>query len=318
MANVYLPLGYPLLSGEEYTTVIYQGTVARLYVIPADPRTDAQVDNRNLFRDFAKVRSSLGEWGRGALRAALGAKWASILYQLAKADSFTWWSDSLNQWSGLSPSIRAAWNQVAPYQATFNEPGEVWFRMCRLIANALEQYSGDIWQAGALWLNDSGEALDWWQRDLSDALVAGKYDDDHPLIVYVGTWGKVWNLSAYGFYYAHVESSGEKYLEFHFVGRYLVFGLVRYNEWGPVVVTIDSVDQPAAEVYASTYEFGTYWVSDLLHSGLHHCRIRSQNAFLSADWFEIRKTARDTTPWIVTDEGDRIETDDGAHIIWSD
>ena len=102
MAIVYLPFGYPLLSGETFETLVFQGTIVRKYVINTDPRTNSQLFSRWLFADMGRTRGTLGSWGRGAVRNVLGSRWTGNFMQLVKADDGGRWTEALAalEWDG--------------------------------------------------------------------------------------------------------------------------------------------------------------------------------------------------------------------------
>lgn len=127
MAVVILPFGYPVQSGTTYNVITYQGNVVRSYVLPVDPRTNEQLFERRLLSDTSKMRTMLNDWGRAAATTVFGVKWATSIYQLLRADENSRWSEAESAWNAMTNPERAAWLAAAPYQATFNDPGKVFY-----------------------------------------------------------------------------------------------------------------------------------------------------------------------------------------------
>ena len=188
MATVYLPLGYPQMSGEVFETLIYQGNVVRLYQVPNDPRTDSQTFERKLFSDFVKMRSTLGPWARGALKSALGSKWATVLYQLAKIDHEGMWSQTLDSWDEIQANEQEGWREMAPYQATFNDPGQVFYRLAQFVYYVLTDFLGWAWGAAEWASNEEENAVGWWVGDIEGLATQQKLDDRSDYLHYVGSW----------------------------------------------------------------------------------------------------------------------------------
>jgi hypothetical protein len=189
MVQVYLPMGYPLQSGNQFANVIYQGGIVRLYTLAVDPRSDAQLQNRRFLSDVNKMKKCLGLWAKGSLKTVLGSSWGTVLYQIIKADVENYWSEALAEWETFAEVNQEAWRNAAPYQATFNDVGMIYFGLTRVIARTLFFYSGETWKASSTWAeNESALAVAWWAKDLTDAMVKGVYDDASTKIEYSGTW----------------------------------------------------------------------------------------------------------------------------------
>lgn len=132
MATVYLPYGYPQLGGA-FDSIVYQGTVARKYVLAVDPRTVNQQFERKLLSDVSKMRSSAGKWAKAAWKINFGVKASSVIYQLVKGDVLNLWSDGLAAYDGMSSVERADWDAQAPFQVTYNAPGRVFFALAYVL-----------------------------------------------------------------------------------------------------------------------------------------------------------------------------------------
>lgn len=182
MVQVFLPMGYPLQSGYQFANVIYQGQVVRLYTLAVDPRSNAQLQNRRFLSDVGKMKKCLGLWARGSLKAVLGSSWGTVLYQIIKADIENYWSEALAEWETFAEQNQDAWRSAAPYQATFNDQGQIFFALTRVIARVLIFYSGKSWKSSATWTEtQSALAAAWWAKDLTDAFSKGTYTTAHAL-----------------------------------------------------------------------------------------------------------------------------------------
>lgn len=177
MVQVYLPMGYPLQTGVGFANVLYQGSIVRLYQIPKDPRTDVQLENRRFLSDTSRMRSNLGTWARALCKLSMGTKWGSVLYQAIKADVDSCWSNAVSEWESLLEGERVPWRNNAPYQATFNDQGLIFFALTRVLAYALQKWGGYGWACAPLFGDDALQALDWWLGNAAGQVALGGYDD---------------------------------------------------------------------------------------------------------------------------------------------
>jgi len=168
MAQVILPYGYPLLSGQTATTVIYQGTVERSYTNVVDPRTNSQLFARELLSDISKIRGSAGAWVKSAWKHQFGSKWSSVIYQMVKGDVDGYWTDSSDAWLALSELNRQNWRDAAPFQATYNDPGELWFRLLYLVFSWVDDHGLNIFYQPEVAEGTLAESLAWWTAELTD------------------------------------------------------------------------------------------------------------------------------------------------------
>lgn len=194
MATVILPLGYPVESGAVGDSMIYQGTVVKVYTLPKDPRTDAQIFQRKLFSDIAKMRASAGEWAKRSWRISYGSKWTSVIMQMAKADVDGYWSDAWDEWDGFSIAQQDYIRENCGFLGTFNDPGRVWWALYSML------YKWDLNNGGVLFYqpvpnaNDPDAMFTWWLIGAdgyglkSNADVATWYDDRISWASQNGTW----------------------------------------------------------------------------------------------------------------------------------
>lgn len=190
MAKVNLPMGYPLQSGAEAELIVYQGQLVRSYTLPNDPRSDSQLYERKFLSDASKMRGYLGAWARAALGEALGTKWASVLFQLIKSDSFSWWSDAKAEWESFAEVSQQDWRDAAPYQVTFNDQGYIFFCLVRVMVKALGHYGIATWKASEWGETQSTEALEWYQANYEWVVPAAGTPYDSEYFIYYGEWAE--------------------------------------------------------------------------------------------------------------------------------
>jgi hypothetical protein len=260
MVQVYLPFGYPLVSGAEAQTLIYQGNVVRLYTLPKDPRTDSQMFERRFLSDMSKVRTTAGTFVKGALRAALGNRWGTALFQLIKADDGGRWSEAVVVWDSGDNTERQTWRDVAPYALTFNDPGKTFFCIARVMAQILFDFTGVLWW-GQVWeLSQANDAVEWWGYT-KDQLPAKQiiYAINSPIEVH-GSW--TYENDVIPFY--SVQSGGSPWLRFYFSGRSFVFtwfGSVNYASAdlfldGVLAYTVNQYRPNGTGGYTTDAQFG--------------------------------------------------------------
>lgn len=188
MVQVYLPMGYPILQGLEFETVVFQSNLVRLYTVPKDPRSNSSLFHRRFLSDVSKMRSFAGKWARGAMIEALGSHWTTVLFQLIKTDSFSWWTEAGEVWDSFLEQERDAWRTAAPYKVTFNDKGWIFFSLVRVMVQALSHYGLASWKSSLWGAGESDEALEWFTNDYQWAFIENGGAYNHPLINYSGSW----------------------------------------------------------------------------------------------------------------------------------
>lgn len=197
MATVTLPYGYPAIQGASYSTIVYQGTVARLYSNATDPRTDSQLFERNLLADVKRMIGSAGTWAKASWKITFGTRWSSVIYQLLKGDVSSYWSESLDLFDAQSGSWQDDWREAAPYQATFNDPGRIFFAMADMLYRWDDDRGGHRFYQPDPAGDEAVDCVAWWISELGDygwqiAPALGEYILSQDLRwVYVGTWSLV-------------------------------------------------------------------------------------------------------------------------------
>lgn len=292
MVQVYLPMGYPQLSGLEFANVIYQGNVVRLYTVPKDPRTEAQLLERRILSDVSKIRSTLGKWGKAACKTALGSRWSTVIWQAIKADIEGWWSAALEEWDAISPTNKDAWRAACPYQATYNDMGEIYFGLVRVIYHAVTHYSGLAFESAAWTEAQSAAASAWWIKNLDGAFAKGIYDDNANGIHDHGSIGRDDGAPYYGLYGGHqanMTAIGDGHVDFYIIGRFLTIGYTKANGAGIADVRVDG------ETVATINQFYEGWIPqveqeiDLGSKGLHYVKYGPNGSgWCNLDFIKVR------------------------------
>lgn len=269
MVQVYLPMGYPQQSGQQFANVIYQGNVVRLYTVPKDPRSDAQLDQRRFLSDITKMRSMLGVFGKAAMSSALGSKWGTVVYQAIKADMENWWSDALAEWNNFTEGNQEAWRTAAPYKACFNDLGMIYYGLTRVMYRAALSWSSHHWEMEEWGEAESAGAVAWWARDLTGVLTSKLIDSDSALITYHDGGTRVLNASFIGgSFYKDIG-----YFEFYFKAKHFTLMAVNGPDHGTIKIYLDGVvkfehdltDSILRNIYNPTIDFD--------RKGLHFLRV---------------------------------------------
>lgn len=221
MPTVYLPLGSSEAYGQVGEMMIYQGTWVRRYVVPYDPRTDAQLDVRNLFHDVTKMVRSGSSWARGTWASLAGPRWFPILYRSCSKDFLGSWSQAQIDWEAMSEIQQTAWNESAPYQATFSEQGRIFFSVARVVSKLLDASGYPDYELPVADGDNSAAVATWWSRELDGALIEGFYEDGHPDLIYSANWDVVSDGSAHGGSYHQQSGAGLASCTFYWTGTAL-------------------------------------------------------------------------------------------------
>lgn len=255
MVQVYLPMGYPQQSGQEFENVIYQGSVVRLYTVPKDPRSDAQLNQRRFLSDVTKMRSLLGKFGKAAMSAAMGSKWGTIVYQVIKADMGGWWSGALAEWNGFIEINKQAWRDVAPYKACFNDLGMIYFCLTRVLYRASLHFSLFDWEMKEWGETESGQANEWWLLDLTRVFTATNTDIwVSALWAKDASWDDINNVLAHNSWYSQAATSGA-FGVFYIKARSFALHCVKGPEMGVMKVLINGQLHGQVDLYNSTQLF---------------------------------------------------------------
>lgn len=204
MAVVYLPFGYPVVGGV-WDSVVYQGTVARMYNdLDKDPRSESQLMNRYLLADISRVRATMGLWGKDICKIEFGSRWSAVVYQLVKGDVDGYWSEGVGLFDEFSEIQKVAWREYAPYQVTYNDPGRVWYGLCWTLFRWFNDHGVTYHDMSEPLGGTYGEVRAWWLAGREDygfqwAPFEGEeinVDDDR--IYWDGDWHVYFAAGLYG------------------------------------------------------------------------------------------------------------------------
>lgn len=255
MVQVFLPMGYPQLSGEELDHVIYQGTIVRFYSVPKDPRSGAQLASRRFLSDVVKMRAMLGTFARAACKGVFGKKWSTIVYQLVRADINHWWTDAVIEWQGFSETFKEEWRTAAPFRACYNDLGLIYFGLTRVIYRALLSYSNTTWDSAEWAENECDLASAWWSRDLTGVFLKGTVDSALAGLPYVGSWATETDAGAYLGSYNVTASSGVAYLELYVMAKQIDFYFTRRPDAGSQNIYINGRALQVFDQYAGSTQY---------------------------------------------------------------
>lgn len=287
MVKVYLPMGYPIQSGNQFENVIYQGSVARLYEIPKDPRSDAQLQNRRFLSDVTRVRGTMGAFGRAACKAALGSKWSTLLYQVIKADVESWWSNALAEWDGFGEQNQEAWRQASPYQLTFNDVGQIFFGVIRVLYKTLDFYAGYVWEMEEWIETESADALAWWQKVIEVGLPRGMYSVSWLGYVWDGTWTSVYSPGFWSDNYAVASGPVGKCFSAYWSGKTFTLWFAKGPTFGNLLVYMDGQLVRTIEQYQAGSVGQTFIEYECALRGLHYLELVKESADVTADAVKI-------------------------------
>lgn len=223
MAKVYLPLASAEAFGAFGDVIVYQGVTCRSYVVPADPRTDLQISQREVFYDVTKMIRFMGLWARSAWRTVFGPRWYTSLYKRITENGLARLIAADAEWDAFTQTQKDDWNSAAPFQVTFQAPGTIFYAIMKIQSEWLTEKGAPNFGYAGVTPGGAATAGAWAIKDLSDALTAGKYDDDHAAFNYSGTWSTPAEEEAYGLSY-HLSSLLESdFVEFYFYGSQISF-----------------------------------------------------------------------------------------------
>jgi hypothetical protein len=200
------------------------------------------------------MRKTLATWPRALLKLALGSTWGSILYQAIKADINGKWSSAVEQWDGMIEIEREPWREYAPFQATFNDQGFIFFAMSFVIGEIVAGFSSYGWAFPDDWTIDAANTAAWWMGEASNQLVAGFYDDLQIGFRQVGSWENFSHAVCWGGSCKRSANAAGQSLIFMFYGRKLTLGVLLNPGGGFMDIMIDG----ALNTQLYTGSSGTY------------------------------------------------------------
>jgi len=288
MVQVYLPMGYPLQSGNQFENVIYQGSVVRLYTLPKDPRSDTQLQNRRFLSDITKMRSTLGVWGKGVCKLSMGSKWGTVIYQAIKADIGGWWSSALDDWESFSEENQDGWRGNAPYQATFNDNGKIFYALARVIGQSVQEWGEYAWLGVLFGEEDFQAALDWWTDQSASQMFAGTYQDNVIGGNFVGTWTAVAGMGFDGSTITRCANAANQTWTFVYFGKKLTMSARHDSLGGTGNVWVDGVVVGTLNQYMGGDPWFPSGEYKQTRTGLHVMKLERLTARINIDWVAVQ------------------------------
>jgi hypothetical protein len=167
MPIVYLPMGYPQLSGS-FETIIYQGQVVRMYTGVTDPRTGDQTFRRKLYSDIARMRASAKDYPKAAWKLQFGRTWGTVIMQICLSDADSLWSTAWDEWDGMSTAQKEYLNLNAPYVATWLEPGRIFWALYQTLWRWADARGGNKYNMPEITAQENDAGYTWWASVLAD------------------------------------------------------------------------------------------------------------------------------------------------------
>lgn len=270
MPTVYLPLNSAEAHGKFGETIVFQGTTVRKLTVSKDPRTVAQVTTRNLFHDCTKMIKSADMWPKAAWRTILGSRWYSLLYKKVKsAITIPWEPQSVNSddvWSTFDEARKDRWREAAPFQATYNDPGLIyWYVYFGSFQTLFDKFLHPYWSAGF-----EEPPSEWWTLGLGTVGVDAVYDETSNIINYTGTWNQVSDVNAHGGGYKKQMNVMAGGLDFYFYGRRAKIIHMKGPGQGNFSVTVDYENQFIYSLYDAETTWQEVFDTGELEKGLHY------------------------------------------------
>ena len=276
MVKVTLPLGSAAAHGQVGSSIIFQGTTAKAFKKPRNPRTIAQDNQRALFRDITMMARTFGAWPRAALRGAFGKSWWGEVFKLTLAS----WGAAAAEFDAWTFGDQLAWREAAPYKITIGDCGLTYYAVAKAIYNKLILLDNGIFELIEPTSENSGEVATWTARDLAGVFVPGAYDDDHVNFLYSGPghWDfhipeEVEPFVFFGSSYAWTVSGDSPSVEFYFVGNQIEVYYFRALGYGTMQIQIDQTAPVTVSQSDLPYGMLVSWASGIIEQGLHHVRI---------------------------------------------
>ena len=191
------------------------------------------------------------------------------------------------QWGEFSSVQKSDWREYAPYQATFDDPGIIFFALSRVIYGALDQWGGLAWCAGVLASGEAGEVRQWFDGEAVGQIKTGYTDemDMNPNVV--GVWTRTARAGCYGGnYYVCLDSANQEFL-FAYFGKKLRLFYVADMSMGRCDiydngVKVASLGQgPMPEAYSQFYELSP------TKKGFHVVRVVRESGRINIDYVNV-------------------------------
>jgi hypothetical protein len=295
LPTVYLPLASAEAYGAVGEMMVFQGQTCRAYVVPYDPRTNAQLNVRELFYDVTKMQTFCGTWVKSAWKVVFGSRWYTSLYKRVTESGAARYNAAAAEWDGFTTEQKEAWNIAAPFKVTYNPPGEVFYVLMSVMSAWMIELGAPGYEFPGIDADNAAGIGAWAVMTLEDVLTAGSYEDSHAQLTYVGSWSLISDASASGGAYRQSAATGSPSVSFYFYGTQfsLVFekntgrGAASVGAFGMATQTVNQND--------SVQTWQSEWLSVGLAKGLHYVTItRTGTGAINLDAIGISSKVKQT------------------------
>jgi len=277
MPKVTMPLGSMEAYGAVGDMMIFQGTSARAYVKPYDPRTGAQLDQRAFFRDVSKMIKAGNLFMRYQCYDRYGPRWFPELCRLTVEN----WVGSVAEWSTLTGAERTELQEKAPYQQTDSDAGMIWYAIHRAMRFSSVPFI-ELPDVDPLVVDDW---LTWWFRNLDGVVEQGSYENGDEVMDFMGDWSVVNNASASGGSYLQKNGTLLAQGRVLFWGRQVRIVYRSANSQGSADCFYDSSIADTFSMYSAAEVFGNVYETEIKPEGLHVFTIAPR--FVGGSWSPI-------------------------------
>ena len=273
MPTVYLPLASAEAYGAVGEMMIFQGQTCRAYVVPYDPRTEAQLDVRKLFYDVTKMQTFCGAWVKSAWKIAFGSRWYTSLYKRVTESGAARYNAAAAEWDGFTTEQKEAWNLAAPFKVTYNPPGEVFYVVMSVMSDWMIELGAPGYEFPGIDADNAAGIGEWAAWTLEDVLTAGSYEDSHALLTYVGSWSVISDAGASGGAYHQSATTGTPSVSFYFYGTQFSLVFEKNAGRGAASVAAFGMATQIVNQNDSVQTWQSEWLSVGLPKGLHYVTI---------------------------------------------
>ncbi len=287
MVKVTLPLGSSEAHGAVGKSIVFQGTMARAYVIPEDAKSAAQLEVRSEFQDLTKILSFTGPWPRMVFYQAFGPRWFTLVYGWIKSNWEGFDTLARNKFDLFSPTDQLLWDDACPYLPGSLGIGRQFYRVIDMCYWKLHSLGVGMWELKHYQDGEYQTALDWWTKDASIYFEPGVYDDDDEHIGYSNYMASIGNPNAFGGYYHVGHTPDLTGCNFYFLGTLLKLKYIAYPDGATIKISIDGVDSYLNQSDPSS-PYGHEWVSGIQSQGAHFVEIKQNGeGYSTLDGIEV-------------------------------